>query len=85
VEKSLMILSVSLLLLVWQTGCFTIALEATDVVSAKAAEEESPQQEATEGPVEHALEEAGKATQKGVQTVKKAKREAIEAAKEVVE
>jgi len=74
-----------MLLLVSQSGCFTIALEATDIVSAKAAEEESPEQEAAENPIEHGVEEAGKATQAGVQKVKAVKEAAIEKVKEAVE
>ena len=81
----LAIASFCVVMLAFQTGCFTIALEATDIVSAKAAEEEGPAQEATENPVEHGGEEMGKATQTGVQKVKEAKRAAVEKVKEAVD
>ena len=74
-----------LLLVVLQSGCFTIGLEATDAISAKAAEEEDPQQEANEGAVEHAIEEAGKATQKGVHKIKEVKHKAVEKAKDALD
>jgi hypothetical protein len=68
-----------------QAGCTTIAWEATDAISEEAAEEESPAEEASEGPVEHAVEEAGKTTQKGIQKVEAVKEEAIDKAKETVD
>ena len=67
-------------------GCLTsLVLKGVDAISGKAAKEEDPIQEAREGPIEHGVEEAGKATQKGVREVEKAKKKVIEKAKDVVD
>ena len=55
-------------------GCFTIALEGTDIASKKAAESDVA-----------VVKEAGEVTQKGVQKVKAAKKKVIEEVKEAVE
>jgi hypothetical protein len=65
-----------------QVGCFTIAYKGIDAASEVAAEEESPAQEAQEGPLEHGIEEAGKATQKGIHKIERTKEQAIDKAKE---
>jgi len=56
-----------------QSGCFPIALEATDKVRQEAADIEDPQ-----GPLEKGAKAAGETTQEGVQEIKKVKRKAIE-------
>ena len=55
-------------------GCFTIALEGTDIASRKAAESSVP-----------VLKQTGEVTQKGVKEVKAAKEKVIEKVKEAAE
>jgi hypothetical protein len=67
------------------SGCAALAFKGADVGSQRMAREESAEQEANEGAAEHVVEEAGKTLQKGIQPVKKAKRNAIEAARDAVD
>lgn len=67
------------------TGCAALVFKGADVGSQHMAKEESAAQEANEGAAEHVVEETGKTIQKGIQPIKRAKDNVIQAAKDTVD